>query len=204
MKLMVRLAVLFYRTTLLLLGCFIILFVFNVITIGDVTDVLARFYADDEWRLVAGILAGIMLVFNLFFSRAILNYHQKERTIAFDNPSGRVSVSLTAVEDLIRRVILRGPEVKDVRSEVRARKGRIEIDSRLVLRSDVNIPEMTNRLQELVRRKIQETVGLDETVIVRVHVMKIIADEAKDKKGKGDNWPDDSEQPMIPFQGYRA
>ena len=65
---------------------------------------------------------------------------------------------------------------------------------------------MTSRLQEVVRKKIQNTIGLEEDVVVRVHVSKIIPsrkakqDKQKDQKESAD----DVSERNVPFQGYRA
>ena len=115
------------------------------------------------------------------------------------------SVSLTAMEDLVRRAISMVPEVKDVRSSITAGKKGLSINSRLVLNADVNIPEMTSRLQDLVKRKIQDTIGIEETVVVRVHIVKITPEgKARRHKHKDKEEKEQTSEPTVPFQGYRA
>ncbi len=158
-------------------------------------------YHDSQMRLFIGCLAVFILIINFIFMRAISVYKQREKTIAFDNPSGRVSISLTALEDLIRRVILKILEIKEVRSSITASKKGLTIHSRIVLSSDVNIPEITSRVQELVKRKIQDTIGLEEAITVRVHIVKIITEEGKNKRHKGKEETEQTYEPRIPFRG---
>jgi uncharacterized alkaline shock family protein YloU len=203
MKVTVRLAVLFYMTTMLFIGCFTVLFVSNLIPFQDVMNTLQYIYYDENMRGVFGIVAAGMLLINYIFARSISGNQERGKTIAFDNPAGRVSVSLVAMEDLVRRVIARVPEVKEVRSSITAGKKGLSINSRLVLNADVNIPEMTSRLQDLVKRKIQDTIGIEETVVVRVHIVKIIPDnKARRHKEKEEN--ETPPEPTVPFQGYRV
>jgi uncharacterized alkaline shock family protein YloU len=103
-----------------------------------------------------------------------------------------------AVEDLIRRLTGIIPEIKELRPDVRAKKDRIEVDLRVVLRSEVNIPELTGRLQEITRLKIQEVLGLEEQIIIRIHIAKIVSREEKEKKKK----ETERQEPTIPFGGY--
>lgn len=203
MKLMVRFAFLFYFITALFLGVSLGLFVLNLVPFSDVADLLFVIYYDPQLRIIFGIIALALLMKNYIFAKVIFGTQQKGKIIAFDNPAGRVSVSLTAMEDLIRRVIARVPEVKEVKSAITAGKKGLEVESRLILNADVNIPEMTSKLQDIVKRKIQNTIGIEEEVIVRIHVVKIIPDN-KARRRKIDNDDDAESETNVPFQGYRA
>ena len=210
MKIMARFALSFYVLLTLFLGVTVLLFVGhglpglpNILEIpfDKVSAGLQVIYADPEARLLTAAAALAMLFVNYFFMQAIAEGRQRERTIAFDNPTGRVSVSLQALEDLTRRVIAHVPEVKEVRAAIRAGKRGLEIEARLVLNTDVNIPEMTAQLQELIKRKVQDTIGIEETPTVRIHVAKIIPSHSKGKAAKE---PAAEADPAVPFQGYRA
>ena len=201
MKFLTRLALLFYMVTLLFLSILAILFVLNVIKLDYVYLVLDLAYNDLKLRWVVGLIAGIIILKNYMFSRIISGEQAKERTIAFDNPVGRVTVALSAMDDMIRHLVLRLPEVKEAKPSIIATKKGLEITMKLVLKSDVNIPDMTLRLQEFIKRKVQETLGLEGNVLVRLHVSKIVLSDDKDRKDKDEG---ESSRETIPFQGYRA
>jgi uncharacterized alkaline shock family protein YloU len=116
----------------------------------------------------------------------MLGRFQREKTIAFTNPEGQVTISLSAIEDLIRRVAKQIPELKDLRCDVRAnKKGTIQITAKTTLWSDANIPEVTERVQGLIKSKVQDMLGLEETVSCSVHISKIVhREETKKKKGE--------------------
>ena len=161
------------------------------------------FYFDEDLRMLLGILSGMVLLCNLFFYRYFsINVH-RDKIIAFDNPSGRVTVSLIAVEDLIKRTVLRLSEVKAVRSEIKATKQGLDIKIRLNLSSEVNIPEVSARVQRIVTKKIQDTVGVEEQMKVSIYVGRIITEEIK-SKGPSDKKKIDEKPLYFPFQGYRV
>jgi len=203
MKIMIRLGMLFYSAVTLFVIFTLFIFVFNLLPYDYLMDLLSFMYFDTIARIFFAFVALVFLLTNHIFWGAISGIQQKGKTIAFDNPSGRVTVSLTAMEDLIRRVISRVPEVKEVRSSITAGKKGLEIIARLVLNTDVNIPEMTSNLQELVKRKIQDTIGIEETIIVKVDVVKIIP-SAKSRHQKSQEEPKEEIDSHVPFQGYRA
>lgn len=204
MNLFTRVAILFYVTIILFLGCFAILYVFNVLSYKDIVDLLYITYLDDNLRVAVGCIAAGLLFINFILYRQLdVNVH-KEKVIAFDNPSGRVSVALVALEDLIRRTISRFPEVKESKVDIRALKRALSVKILLVLCSEVNIPELTSIVQETAKRKIQDIIGLDEPLNISVYISKILGDAVKDKKSGKKEEPEERPVVQVPFQGYRA
>lgn len=203
MKLVIRLGVLFYMMLILFLGCFMVLFVLNIVHLQGVLDLLTEVYENLEVRSIVGAVGLFILLNNYVFARAILSQQQRGKMIAFDNPGGRVSVSLAALEDLVRREMARAPEVKEVRCTVFAARKAIEINARLILNADVNIPEMTSRLQDMVKGKVQDTIGIEENVVVKIDVVKIIPDAHRAKKQKEHEETVKPLESAVPFQGYR-
>jgi uncharacterized alkaline shock family protein YloU len=186
------------------LSSFVLLYVLNYIEMQNIFNMLALMYRDETLRLIFAVAACAMLFLNFIFYRAFTVNIHKEKTIAFDNPAGRVSVSLIAIEDLIKRVVGRIPEIREVKSKISASKKGLFIKIRLILRAEESIPEVTSRVQELVKRKIQDTIGLDEPMEVAIFVGKILSDQIKEKyPPKKEEVKKDSEQ-NVPFQGYRA
>ena len=204
MWLLTRLAVFFYLAIILSTGLLCILFFVHLIDHTEVVKLLTKIYQDSQLATILTVVVGFIMLISLFLANLIYARRQKERTIAFDNPAGPVSVSLNAMEDLIRRIVVRVSEIKEIRPSIVATKKGLDVEVRLVLRTDVNIPEMTAKLQELIRGKIQDVIGLDGKINIRIHVIKIIADDLKYKKDKGKAEIDVDPTPTVPFRGYRA
>ncbi len=202
MKFLAGVALLFYVLIISLGAGVVVLFVAHLVLLEDIVHFLNIAYSDVQIRGIVGGIAGAIIFMSFIFARVISGGRQKERTIAFDNPSGRVSVSLSAVEDLVKRLMYKIVEVKEARLHIIATKKGIEADARLVLNADVNIPEVTARLQELVKSRIQEMLGIEEAVMVRIHVVKITVEENKSKRSK-DSGEEKTEPAQVPFHGYR-
>jgi uncharacterized alkaline shock family protein YloU len=144
-------------------------------------------------------LSGFLLILISYsFAQLILGKFQREKTIAFKTASGEVTVALSAVEDLVRKIAVILPEVKELRPDVKAGKKGITVDLRVVLRSEANIPELTVRLQDIARSRIQEVLGVEEQIIIKIHVIKIISDEKERRRREAEK----EEQPRVPFSGY--
>ncbi|MFA6142267.1 MAG: alkaline shock response membrane anchor protein AmaP [Candidatus Omnitrophota bacterium] len=184
MKILNGLTLLFYTIVFILIGGVLIAISLNIITQDAVSETINMIYAATNTRLILGI-TGILLIFiSLTVIQIAMGKIQREKTIAFENPDGQVTISLSAIEDFIKRAIKQLPEVKELRPSVRAGKKGISIVNRVTLYSDIHIPETTEKIQNIVKGRVQDMLGVEEPINIKVHVVKIAhkEDAPKDKK----------------------
>ncbi len=194
------LMVLFFASFIVFIGLAMIVFVFalssKVIQPQEVISLLAGIQESFSAKAVLGLSGLLLTVISFSFAQLILNRFQREKTIAFTTSSGEVTVALSAVEDLIKRLTHLVPEIRELRPDVIATKKGIVVDLRVVLRSEANIPELTARLQEVTKSRIQDVLGVEEPVIIKIHIAKIAALEEKKRKDK------ETDEPAIPYSGF--
>ncbi|MDP2943717.1 MAG: alkaline shock response membrane anchor protein AmaP [Candidatus Omnitrophota bacterium] len=199
------LGVLFYATVLVVVG--VLMIVFSVVfsfenlqpqSIKYINDLLIYIQTSLSVRLIIGLSGLLLILISFSFAQLILGRLQREKTIAFSNPAGQVTISLAAVEDLIKRVTSGIYEIKEIKPNVIAGKKGIEVNVRLVLKSEANIPDLTSQLQDLIKAKIQEILGIEEQIIVKIHVAKIVSFEERERRKKELV----RDEHAIPFSGY--
>jgi uncharacterized alkaline shock family protein YloU len=193
------LSIIFYTIIFAFLGTLAIAFAFHLIDINELVPRILFVYGDLRMRLITGFSGLALILFSFAASQIITGKIQREKTIAFANPNGQVTITLSAVEDLIKRLANQLMEIKDTKADVKATKKGIDIRMRIVLRSETNIPEFTAKLQDLIAGKIQEVFGIDEPINVKIHVAKIIVHDDKQKK----NIEKPAEEIRIPYQGLK-
>lgn len=199
MKFLSILGILFYAAVITVIGLVLIVFALNLLLPQDVNNFLIYLQASSNSRIIIGMVGVLLILISFSFAQIILGKFQREKTIAFSTSGGQVTISLSAVEDLIRRLAGVIPEIKELRPNVVANKKGIIADMRVVLRSEANIPELTSRLQDIAKSRIQEVLGLEEQIIIRIHVAKIAHDERDSRRRKDF---DKEVKPTIPFGGY--
>ena len=166
-----------------LLGALLLIFAAHIKGWLDINFLFIYFKNQPNLWLISGFTGILILVTTFSFSRIILSRFQREKTIAFNNAEGQVTISLSAIEDLIRRIARQIPQIKDLRCDVRAnKKGAIQITARITLWSDAHIPEVTERIQSLIKTKVQDILGLEEAVLCSVHISKIVHREESKKR----------------------
>jgi uncharacterized alkaline shock family protein YloU len=192
------LSILFYTVIFTFLGTLAIAFSFHLIDINEVIPQLIYVFTDTRMRIITGLSGAILILLSFAAAQAITGKIQREKTIAFTNPNGQVTITLSAVEDLIKRLTNHLSEIRDSKADVKATKKGIDIRMRVVLRSETNIPDFTARLQDLIANKIQEVFGIDEPISVKIHVAKIVTSEEKQSKKI-----EKTEEMTVPYQGIK-
>ena len=197
MKFVTILCVLLYTILSFLIGGILIAFVLGWLGPQDIYDAVNYIQQSPNSKLITGLVGLLLIIVSIFFTQIILGRMEKERTIAFNTPTGQVTIALSAVEDLIKRLSLNFAEIKEMRPDVIASKRGVEVRLRVILQSEVNIPDLTSHLQEMIKSKIQEMLGIEEQITVKVHVAKI---STYREKVKGESI---EEETKPPFRGYR-
>ena len=198
MRILTVLGILFYASVLILIGIVCIVFSLRILQPQDINAILIYLQANTNASIILGLTGLILVLVSFSLAQLILGRFQREKTIAFTTATGQVTIALSAVEDLIRRMAGIIPEIKELRPDVIASKKGIIADLRVILRSEANIPDLTARLQDLVRSKLQEVLGIEEQILIKIHVAKIAALEEKERKRKDM----EKTEPTIPFGGY--
>ncbi len=173
MRIISGLTLFFYTLVFLLIGGIFIVVALNIVPQELIIETINSIYASTNTRLILGITGIIIIFISVMVVQLTVGKIQREKTIAFENPDGQVTINLTAIEDFIRRALKQLPEVKELKPSVKASKKGITIINRVTLFSDINIPEITEKIQNIVKTRVQDMLGVEEPINIRVHVVKI-------------------------------
>lgn len=198
MRLFNMLGIMFYATVIILIGLALIVFSFDLLLPSDINNFFVYLQESPFNRWVVRFAGLFLIIISYSFAQLILGRMQREKTIAFKTASGEVTIALTAIEDLIKNSSFVMHEIRDLNPDVIATKKGIVVNLRVSLRTEANLPDLTSRLQELTKAKIQEVLGIEEAIMIKIHISKIVSREDKDKKRK-DTIKD---EPTIPFGGF--
>ena len=153
-------------------------------------------YANSEFSLkFAFTLAGaILILLCLRYIQTFFHRSKRNRAITFESSGGKVSVTLFAIEDMLKRMLEERNEVSHVKPKVFLRRKAIEVTTRGILTTEVNLVEFTKEIQEKVKEKIHTLLGEDKEVRVNLEIRKVALGG---KKGEALE-----KEPEIPFRNY--
>ncbi|NOX98061.1 MAG: alkaline shock response membrane anchor protein AmaP [Nitrospirae bacterium] len=143
-----------------------------------------------EERAIAGIVGVVCLAIGYLLLHLTLRRFSREPSMAFQNPDGEVRVAFSAIEDFIKRLGGKLTEVREMHPQVLATREGLEIYNRIILEPNTNIPEATSRIQEMIRKYVEDVLGIKDIIAIKVLVVKIASEEGRKKKVK--------EEPMLP------
>jgi len=145
---------LFFKTNYLIYSNF-----FNQITLG----------------LVGALL--IFLAIYLIWQKAQID--KGNLSVVQKTSFGEIKISIGSIKRLVLKVVKEMEEITETRPEVNILKsGGINIDLRLSVKQDVNIPELSEKIQRKVKEYILETSGI-ETKEIKIHIDKIFYEDKK-------------------------
>jgi len=163
-----------YLIIYLIVGGSLIILSLNIFTLDQIVLGAEYIYGDQNLKVAVGVLGLMFVLIGILSAQISFGKIKREKTIAFDNPDGQVVISLSAIEDFIKKIIKDIPQVKEIRSSVSASKKGINVVSKATLFSDSNIPELTEKIQSMVKTKLLEMLGIEETISVKIHVVKLL------------------------------
>lgn len=194
MRVVSNLTIIFYSIFFFLIGVVLLSMALNLVPRDLAAYTIDFLYTNHNMRLITGLTGALLITVTLLVLQIIVGRMRMERTIAFDNPDGRVTISLSAIEDFIKRLTKQLPEIKELKPSVIATKKGIDITARLVLFSDTNIPEVTEKIQNIIKGRILDILGIEEAISVGVHIAKIVQrEEPREARTK--------EKEPAPFRG---
>ena len=124
-------------------------------------------------RLIVAAAAVATVLVALLWIFTALPQRSKGRFLAFDNPGGEVHVSLDAVRDYLLRTRDDFPGVIKLTPVVRNKRGELDISIGCDIRAGNDIPDLAQQVQERVRERIVNGVGLTSIRAIRVIIRHI-------------------------------
>ncbi len=188
------LTVLIYIILSLATGLFLVGLSLEIITIDIITAYLTKIPADFPLRWITALVGLLLILLCLRYMQASFRRLRRNKSIIFKSDEGKVSITLVAIEDMLKKMLEAKTEVSRIKPKVILRKKGIEVAARGVLTAEVNLVEFTKEIQEQVREKVHTLLGEDKQVQVNLEIRKI----ALSKK----DLLTEEKEPEVPFRNY--
>lgn len=136
-------------------------------------DKIIYYYNLYDLKLITGAVGAALIIINLIVLRISFAGRGGQRNFRFKTSHGPVTISLNAIETLIRHLLEQFPEIKDMRPSIFTNRRGIEVLIKTTLYTNASIPEVTEKIQQHIEAKLQETLGQKKSIIVKIQVDKI-------------------------------
>lgn len=189
------LTALIYITLSFIVGPLLLGLSINLINIHSFSNYFeTQILADFSLRLTFAAVGIILILFCLRYIQTIFLHSKNNKALIFESPEGKVQITLLAIEDMLKKMLEQRKEVSHIRPKVFLRKKRIEVVTRGILTTEVNLVEFTKEIQENVKKKMHTLLGEDKEVRVSLEIRKVALG---DKKALIED-----NEPEVPFRNY--
>ncbi len=142
----------------------------------NLLDTYQKFFTGHLFRL--GLASMVVLLLGITWLVNWIEIFYRNKAITFDNPGGRVKISLKAVEEFINsRILGQIPGVKSLVVRAGLSSRGLETSINLKLMAGANIPETCAHIQEMTKNYLQDVVGVERVASIEVFVSSIITKE---------------------------
>ncbi|MFN4226989.1 MAG: alkaline shock response membrane anchor protein AmaP [Candidatus Ratteibacteria bacterium] len=163
-----------------------IIFVFCLLSFFSNKELCQSFINFIEKNSInVGFFAIIVLFIGILWIVNWIDYIYRTKAVSFDNPGGKVKISLKAIEDYISSTIIKhieGIEGIKVKAFVTSRGLETKVNLKII--SQLNITETCSTIQELIKRYLQDTIGIERIANIEIYVTNIIGKVEKNDQAK--------------------
>lgn len=167
--------ILIYVIISLALGLSVIGLAFGLIDLNVFANYMTTLAtATPNSRLIFTLL-GLLIIFNAVrYIEYIFISSPRRRIIPLESPYGNVTITLSAIEDMIKRILESRREITCIKPRIVIKKKEIEVVVRGNLSSELNAIELTKEIQEKIKEKIVNLLGEEREIKVDVEIRKIV------------------------------
>ncbi len=187
------LTILIYITLSLIIGSFLISLSLGIIAVDAITGYLIQIPTDFRLKMMTLLIGTLLVLLCLRYIQTIFRRSQRNKSITFESDEGKISITLVAIEDMLKKMLEAKTEVSRIKPKVILRKKYIEVAAHGVLTAEVNLVDFTKEIQEQVKEKVHALLGEDKQVQVNLEIRKIAINEKELAEEK---------EPKIPFRDY--
>ena len=134
-------------------------------------------------EFLSGAIGAVMLLLGLIVICVAVQSVRPEQAISIQNPEGEVRITFGAVEELLRKVSRRIDGVKELKPKVVVGKKGLEIFTRISVDASVSIPQVTVKIQDMVKSQVKGVLGIEEIAAIRIYINRIVTEEGSEEEG---------------------
>lgn len=128
----------------------------------------------NPWRSIqTGLIGLLFILVGLAFAKMLIKRSRQSEAVIFHGEMGPIVVAITAIEDVVKKVLKRFALVKEWKTKTLVDGRNVEIRLRLALWSGGDIPGLLNSVQQEIRSRLQKILGQECTIEVYCDVARI-------------------------------
>ncbi|HER23513.1 MAG TPA: alkaline shock response membrane anchor protein AmaP [Candidatus Atribacteria bacterium] len=171
--------VLFVAITVFISGIFLALFfrLFSLESFFFKTNYLI--YSNFLNQIILGVIGVSLIVFAVYLIWQKAQIGKGNLSVVQKTSLGEIKISIGSIKYLVQKVVKGMSEITETKPEINIIKpGGIKMDLHLAVKQDINIPELSEKIQRKLKAYLLDTCGI-EAKEIKIHVDKIFYEDQK-------------------------
>lgn len=158
----------------LTVGSLMMIVSLHVLTMEDALLKVQDLY-DDPWKCFQTGVTGVLFIFaGLMFTKTLVKAIRRDDDVMLYGKWGYMSVSLKAIDELVKRVLRKFEVVKELRTETEVEGAKLKVVANLTVVSGWNLPQLVNTIQSDLSERLNKLLGGGIELELQVNVVKIL------------------------------
>ncbi len=138
-----------------------------------ISSFMENYVLTDLYSGIAFAWTGLLIILScLVFVKRLFKGVRREKSINFQTPEGMVRISLSAIEDMVKKMLQGKKEFVHIKPRVKVNRKGIEVLIKGALNCEVNLAEFSTAIQAKVKKKIEEMLNEQGEVKVSLEIKK--------------------------------
>lgn len=157
----------------LTLGSLLLMVGLHLLSYEDALLRVQEIYAN-PWRSLQTGLTGLLFIFiGLAFGKMLIKRGRQTDAVILQGEMGPIVVSVTAIEDIVKKVLKRIALVKEWKPKTQINDSEVEVKLKLILWSGGDVPSLLNGIQLEIGDRLRKILGKDCRVEILCDVVRI-------------------------------
>lgn len=139
-------------------------------------------------RLVVLLLGFLLILLCLRYIQSVITVNEK----IIYSPQGKISITLSALEDIIKKTLEEKKEISQVKPRIILHKRSVEVLIKANLAAEINLIDLADEIQDKIKNKLIRILGEKETITVKIKIKKLVTSSRAF----------DDAEPETPFRNY--
>ncbi len=164
----------------LTIGSLLIMVSFHVVSVNELMLDIQNIYSSFGGSFQVFMIGFVFIFSGLAFAKMLIKQTRYSGGVVYTGPLGRTSVSLSAIEDIVKKVLRKRSEIINFDLKCRGFEKKVEVKIRLEVQLQQPLLEFSEQVQQDVRSRLMKVLELDNEVSVFVDIHQLKDADAED------------------------
>lgn len=157
----------------LTIGSLLVIVSIHLLSLNDAILRIQQLYEDPWQSLRTGVVGLLFIMVGLIFTKMLVKTGRQSEALIVQSEMGPVVVSVSAIDDVVRKVLKRFHLVKDCKIKTLVQGKQVDIKLKFILWGGGQVPDLLMEIQDQIRVRVKKLLGNTIRLEINCDVQRI-------------------------------